>query len=280
MKIKSLAFGVTLTISAMVAHAQETQSQQLVEIPLDNMDAMTLMTDTMNQIYGTDTYWRKHQCWVVTEDDASVPDEEKAQFCMKPLAIHALMEANSNNPERLYIQTTGMQINPENAMNSDTTLQDIDDFITAHSASGAFGAFVLDAKANKMVSSNYASLYPLGYGNGPGDTLELVRISGNNEFAWLGDGGFVFQGIATTIPVLYLPVGETIKNIIGNIPGTQEDTQDFQYSYAVDPSKTENGFYVIQITEQHVENGKSRTFEAKYDPSKGSYWCTDGVCAQ
>lgn len=278
MKIKSLTLGAALLLGTLAANAQESQAPKLVEIPLNETDTVMLIADTLNQIYGPDAYWRKHQCWVVKENSSSVPQgEEPALFCMKPLAAHVLM--GSGGVEKIYIQTTGAQVNPENVMNSDTSLQDTDDFMTGHSQSGAFGAFVLDAQKNQLVSSNYASLYPMEYGSGPNDALTLIPLSDQGDFAWFGEGGFVYQGILTTVPVIYAIQGQEIKDIVGNIPGIQEDKQDYKYSYDTDPAKSANGYYNIQITEQSPD-GKTRTFEAQYDPSKGSYWCIDDACMQ
>ena len=240
----------------------------------------------MDQLYGKNQYWGKHQCWL----SILMVEEEVQTYCMRPLGVN---QVTVGKDTLLYLQTTG------DAKNDDPEATDTEDFSTAHVTSGAVGAFILetgDAQPQLLASMPVEQFG--AWGTGPSEPLRFVQLSNKGEFGWLGESSYTNHGVTSSFVFLFIRTGKEIKFASGNLPssfddsgasydGPEYDKNKYKiktYSYDFDSSKEQNGFYPIQITESIEQSGEKKTakrqFFAYFDPEKKAYECTDKSCLE
>lgn len=237
----------------------------------------SLIAQTMNQLYGADKYWSTYKCWRASLHSVS----QTLPYCMKPLGASVV---TVDGGEKLYFQTTGCLINGD-SVSDDRTM------CGPHAEPGAFGAVVLNLKTSEIIASSKVLPFPNGWGDGPGEPLQLVRLSSSGELGWLGQGQYMSRGEVYYSPVLFVPKGKRVINMIGNVPGSMLDesgnTTDFateiRYVYTFDTSTEKEGYYPMRVKRITLEDEKiisSKAFRAYFDPDTLSYQCTSEFCAK
>ena len=146
-----------------------------------------------------------------------------------------------------------------------------------HPTPGAAGFLIFDATDEAIIAADPLGVYPRGFGSGPGE-MQLWQLSPTGYFGWFGEGGYTAQGISTSVPVLMAPKGKKIVPISGNMPGTTDDEQQFEYSYRVKRTAKTEDFYPIILTQKNIKTGKQHTFAAHFDRWDWVYRCRDKRC--